>query len=100
MQPSGLADGMIKSDDVRRLECFIEMTRNLPASSGPIINLSGLSEECTQQKKPRAMPGLRLGWRFRKSIYRPDRAGAPAEAVVHAHGDHIHVLADAVGCEE
>ena len=27
------------------------MTRNLPASNEPIVNLSGLSEECTQQEK-------------------------------------------------
>jgi hypothetical protein len=51
VHPSGLADGMTNFDGVRRLECFIEMTRNLAASSGPIVNLSGLSQICTQQKK-------------------------------------------------
>src|ERR1700730_15723400 len=51
---------MTNSDDVRRLECSIEMTRNLAASSGPLVNLSGFSEICTQQEKPRTMPGLKF----------------------------------------
>jgi hypothetical protein len=34
------------------LSALFEMTRHLPASSGPIVYLSGLSQECTQQKNP------------------------------------------------
>jgi hypothetical protein len=48
-------------------------------------------------KKPRTMPGLEFAGRPRGSVTRGVRcAVTAAEAVVEAHGDHIHVLADPV----
>jgi len=72
------------------------MTRNLAASSGPIVNLSGLSQICTQQKKPRAMPGLRLAGDKLLSVAGCHWRPVTAEAVVDAQGDHIYILADPV----
>src|SRR5258708_28336716 len=70
------------------LECFIEMTRNLASSSGPIVDLS------TRQKKPRTVPGLEFARERRgKSVTGDERA---AKTVVHPQGDHIHILADPI----
>src|SRR5450755_1845168 len=97
---------MTNSDDVRRLECIIEMTRNLAASSGPLVNLSGFSEICSQQKSPGRCRGLSL-LEIRKirsdqirSVPRGYRGSAPAEAIVDSGRDKVGIAANAVGGKE
>jgi hypothetical protein len=81
---SDLADGMTNSDDDRRLECFVDMTRNLTASSGPLVNLSGFSELRTQQEKAPDDAGAQVRWRDRKI----NTSGAPRVRPNHRRPSH------------
>src|SRR6266851_5762641 len=88
------------------------MTRNLAASSGPLVNLSGFSEICTQQEKPRTMPGLKFAGvdQIRsdqvrsgqvRSVPRGYRGSTPAaEAIVDAGHDKVGIAVNAVGGKE
>jgi hypothetical protein len=87
VQPSGLSDGMTNSDDA------FDVTRNLAASGGPVVNLSDFSEIWTQQKSPGRCRGLSLLDIRGKSVTGDAQT---AKTVVHAYGDHVHILADPI----
>src|SRR6266436_3584169 len=96
------ADRPFSSVDIRHNQ--IEPDRELiPARnlrSGAVTRASP-SLRCPncplQRKKPRAMPGALILSMTARSVLRDDRA---AELVVHADGDEIDVLTDAIGTEE
>jgi hypothetical protein len=84
----------VQPNGLRWQDDAFDVTRNLAASGGPVINLSDFSEIWTQQKSPGRCRGLSLLEIRAKSVTADGRA---AKTVVHAHGDHVHILADPIG---
>jgi hypothetical protein len=70
-------------------------------SSGPLVNRSGFSEICSQQKSPGRCRGLGLLEIDQiRSILRDHRATAPTEAIVDSGRDKVGIAANAVGGKE